>query len=57
MQEINTNLQNYRNKYNKIKTQFELMKTKRYKLFSDGLERIATEIDSVYKVGIFIIML
>lgn len=54
MQEINTNLRNCRNKYEKIKTQFESVQAKRYKLFLDSLECVATEIDSIYKVGIIL---
>ncbi|XP_018350215.1 PREDICTED: structural maintenance of chromosomes protein 1A-like [Trachymyrmex septentrionalis] len=49
MQKINTNLRNYRNKYDEIKMQFESVKAKRYKLFSDCLERVTAEIDLIYK--------
>ena len=53
MQKINTNLRNYRNKYDEIKMQFESVKAKRYKLFSDCLERVTAEIDLIYKVSIY----
>jgi len=53
MQKINTNLRNYRDKYDEIKMQFESVKAKRYKSFSDCLERISTEIDLIYKVSIY----
>ncbi|KAG5344570.1 SMC1A protein, partial [Acromyrmex charruanus] len=49
MQKINTNLRNYRNKYDEIKMQFESVKVKRYKSFSDCLERVTAEIDFIYK--------
>ncbi|XP_018366242.1 PREDICTED: structural maintenance of chromosomes protein 1A-like [Trachymyrmex cornetzi] len=49
MQKINTDLRNYRNKYNEIKMQFESVKAKRYKSFSDCLERVTAEIDLIYK--------
>ncbi|XP_011645211.2 structural maintenance of chromosomes protein 1A-like [Pogonomyrmex barbatus] len=49
MQEININLRNCRKKSDEIRTQFELVKAKRYKLFSDYLEQVAAEIDSTYK--------
>ncbi|XP_011704616.1 PREDICTED: structural maintenance of chromosomes protein 1A-like [Wasmannia auropunctata] len=49
IQKINTNFQNCRKKCNEIQTQFELVKAKRYKLFSDCLEHVAAEIDSIYK--------
>lgn len=53
MQKINTNLQNYRNKYDEITMQFESVKAKRYKSFSDCLERVTAEIDHIYKVSIY----
>ncbi|XP_018392325.1 PREDICTED: structural maintenance of chromosomes protein 1A-like [Cyphomyrmex costatus] len=49
MQKVNTNLRNYRKKYNGIITQFESVKAKRYKSFSDCLERVTAEIDVIYK--------
>ncbi|XP_011872803.1 PREDICTED: structural maintenance of chromosomes protein 1A-like [Vollenhovia emeryi] len=49
IQEINTNLRDCRKNCEIIKTQFELIKAKRYKLFKDCLDRIAAEIDSIYK--------
>ncbi|RLU19349.1 hypothetical protein DMN91_007906 [Ooceraea biroi] len=47
--EANAQFQELRQQANYLKVQFEKVKMTRYKLFSDCLECISTEIDSIYK--------
>lgn len=53
IQEINNNLKDSYKECNTIKAQFEAVKMKRHQLFSECLEHVSTEINSIYKVSIF----
>lgn len=53
IQEINDKLKKLREETNRINKQFETIKMKRFNLFSECLDCVTTEIDSIYKVSIF----
>lgn len=53
IQEINKEFKRLYKSTNEIRKRFETVKMKRYNLMSECLERVAAEIDPVYKVGTF----
>lgn len=57
VREINTRLKQSYKKCKTIKTQFYAVKAKRHKLFSDCLECVSANIDSIYKVSILFLLI
>lgn len=53
VRELNEKFKILHKEANERKKQFETVKTKRYNLFFECLERVNAEIDSIYKVGTF----